>query len=327
MKKLKNIFNYLKNRFIKWYHSFKSLKLIQKLIYYNVIIIFIVAVALVQRISNLALLAFPIIYILLVIYSFINNLSWRKTFNSNIFIFGSKGTGKDMLMQAGVYFSKRKTDFISNMDYGYSCKVLDDLSLVMDIENTFSNLVENNIKVIDKKDIYEGKHLLISDASIYFPSHEDTLLKRTYPSFPLFYALSRQLYDMPVVVNTQVNGRLWKSLREQVQDGYVQAIKTSGFGFIWSSIPILRNYVFVKYRYYEKEESAIRGMLPFKKVALLNKGIDQVYLTAGGATKEMYQAENGKISEKFVIMKKSKIVYDTREFHKKIFGYTYVKED
>lgn len=312
----------------KWFNSINDLNSIQKIIYFYCIMLFIVLIGLLTRLLALKYIILLIIALFLIInlYVWFTNRRWAKLFLTNIFIFGGKGKGKDMLMQQGIYFNRKKSNFISNVDYGYNTQVLTNLNDVMNIENTFNNLIENNIHIILKKIQFEGKVLVISDASVYFPSHEDTMLKKHYPSFPLFYALSRQLYNMPVVVNTQVNGRLWKSLREQVQDGYVEALGTYGFGLIWSSIPILRNYVYVKQRFYEKEDSAVRGLLPFKKVAFVNKGLDHIYLTAGGATKEMYEAENGLIRESITIIKKDKIVYDDREFHLKFFGYRFKKE-
>lgn len=258
------------------------------------------------------------------LFIWLNNNWFKKMVNNNIFIFGVKGSGKDLLMQSAVYYNRKNKEYLSNMDFGYSSKKVDNLHQVLSLgDNTFRNLVEDDVKLINKKIGLEGKVFLLSDASIYFPSHEDSALKKAYPSFPLFYAISRHLYNMPFVVNTQVNGRLWKSLREQVQDGYIQAIKTIGKreSYFWNALPVLKNYLVVKMRYYEKEESAVNGLLPFSKVAIVNKLSDKtIYMTSAGATEEQYNAQNGVIKEKFIIINKKHIKYDDRHFHELYFG-------
>lgn len=310
--------------------KFKDLSITQKIIYINVIVLlFILHVFLFAVITKYLTFIWAIIiniipYLVGLILIWWNNLTFKKLFISNLFIFGVKGSGKDLLMQSGIYLNRKKHQFLSNMEFGYSCTKVNDLTEVLSLgNNTFRTLVDGKPELIEKKNYMEGKIFVLSDASIYFPSHEDTALKKQYPSYPLFYAISRHLYNMPFVVNTQVNGRLWKSLREQVQDGYVQALYTLGKreSFIWNSIPILNKYLFVKYRYYEKEESAVNGLLPFKKVAIVNRFSDKtVYMTSAGATQEQYHAAHGKIKEGFVIIKKSNVKYDDRHFHKMFFG-------
>lgn len=310
--------------------KFKDLTITQKIIYINISIFLVILHILLFAILNkyLSLLWSIIIlfipYIIILILIWWNNLSFKKLFINNLFIFGVKGAGKDLLMQSGIYFNRKNYKFLSNMDFGYSCTKIDDLTEVFSLgNNTFRTLVDGKPEIIEKKEFMEGKVFVLSDASIYFPSHEDTALKKQYPSYPLFYAISRHLYNMPFIVNTQVNGRLWKSLREQVQDGYVQALYTLGKreSFLWNSIPILNKYLFVKYRYYEKEESAVNGLLPFRKIAIVNKISDKtVYMTSAGATQEQYNAAHGKIKEGFVIINKKHIKYDNRHFHKLFFG-------
>ena len=323
IKYAKKLFSYLLNKYKSWRLSFDKLSLIQKTIYlYCLVFIFIVFALLFRYFNYWTFAIIAGVVVVFYIILFIKRQQFVKLFDSNIFIFGTKGAGKDLLMQAGVYYSRKKTEFVSNMDYGYSCQKVDNIYNLFSLApNTYKSLIENEVVEVVKKSNLEGKTLLLSDASIYMPSHEDIYLNKSYPSFPLFYAISRHLYNMPIVVNTQVNGRLWKKLREQVQDGYIQALNTKGNGFIWSCVPILRNYLKVTYRYYEKEDSAIAGLLPFKKIAVLNTIADKtVYMTSAGATKEMYEASNGIIYDGSIYLKKSKIVYDTRHFHKVFFG-------
>ena len=257
-----------------------------------------------------------------------------KKMSTNLFIFGPKGSGKDLIMQKSIYLKydthtlikyllnrNRKTP-LANDDYGYGTKFIEPKEVFNLYPNTYANLIESEIVLIEKKDDFEGRDYYLTDSAIYFPSQEDSKLNKEYPSFPLFYATSRHLYDMNIIVNTQVNSRLWKKLREQVQDGYIEAITNYGWSPLMESIPIIRNYVFIQCRYYSKLESAELGLLPFKKIAIINKMTDQtIYMTTAGATEEQYKAQNGIIRDMTIILNKRHIKYDTRVFHKKFFGY------
>ena len=257
-----------------------------------------------------------------------------KKKSTNLFIFGPKGSGKDLIMQKSIYLKydthtlikyllnrNRKTP-LANDDYGYGTKFIEPKEVFNLYPNTYANLIESEIVLIEKKDDFEGRDYYLTDSAIYFPSQEDSKLNKEYPSFPLFYATSRHLYDMNIIVNTQVNSRLWKKLREQVQDGYIEAITNYGWSPLMESIPIIRNYVFIQCRYYSKLESAELGLLPFKKIAIINKMTDQtIYMTTAGATEEQYKAQNGIIRDMTIILNKRHIKYDTRVFHKKFFGY------
>ena len=257
-----------------------------------------------------------------------------KKKSTNLFIFGPKGSGKDLIMQKSIYLKydthtlikyllnrNRKTP-LANDDYGYGTKFIEPKEVFNLYPNTYANLIESEIVLIEKKDDFEGRDYYLTDSAIYFPSQEDSKLNKEYPSFPLFYATSRHLYDMNIIVNTQVNSRLWKKLREQVQDGYIEAITNYGWSPLMESIPIIRNYVFIQCRYYSKLESAELGLLPFKKIAIINNMTDQtIYMTTAGATEEQYKAQNGIIRDMTIILNKRHIKYDTRVFHKKFFGY------
>ena len=257
-----------------------------------------------------------------------------KKMSTNLFIFGPKGSGKDLIMQKSIYLKydthtlikyllnrNRKTP-LANDDYGYGTKFVEPKEVFNLYPNTYANLIESEIVLIEKKDDFEGRDYYLTDSAIYFPSQEDSKLNKEYPSFPLFYATSRHLYDMNIIVNTQVNSRLWKKLREQVQDGYIEAITNYGWSPLMESIPIIRNYVFIQCRYYSKLESAELGLLPFKKIAIINNMTDQtIYMTTAGATEEQYKAQNGIIRDMTIILNKRHIKYDTRVFHKKFFGY------
>ena len=296
-------------------------------------IFYIILSAMLKENTKWLLLAIIIISLLVIIKLSMNSHFLKKK-STNLFIFGAKGDGKDMLIQKSVYLKydthtvlkyflnrNRKTP-LANDDYGYGTRVIEPKEIFNLAPNTYANLIESKIKLIDKVDDFEGRDYYLTDSAVYFPSQEDSRLNKEYPSFPLFYALSRHLYNMNIIVNTQVGGRLWKKLREQVQDGYIEALGTTGFSKLSNAIPLMRKFAIIKCRYYSKLESAERGLLPFMKLAVLNKVMDKtVYMTNAGATEEQYRAENGIIKDLTIIMNKNHIKYDTRIFHEKMFGY------
>jgi len=315
-----------------WYQSIYSMKWYQQMIYWILILeIFIITVVLLSGLVGRIILGVIILGIIIIRFKlWFNNRRLGKITQDDIFIFGAKGNGKGLLMQLSIikkyrgWLKRKRPKPLSNIDYGYDTIVESPKKVFSLYPNTYKNLIEDDIKTIIKNDNYEGRDYYLDDASVYFPSHEDNKLNKEYPSLPLFYALSRHLYNMSIIVNTQINSRLWLKFREQVQDGYIEALKNIGWGRFFSSIPILRNYVFVKMRYYQKLESAEQGLLPFKKVAFLNEALGDIYITAGGATKEVYQATNGEIFEQWCLIKKSHLKYDTRIFHEKLFGYKWL---
>ena len=90
-------------------------------------------------------------------------------------------------------------------------------------------------------------------------------------------------------------------------------------------IPILNYFVYSKYIYHELPKSA--DMLPFSAKGLLNKGAKDLYLTGGQATKEVYEASNGKIKYGHLLQLKKSICYDTRFFHLLVYGHRHYKAD
>lgn len=91
-----------------------------------------------------------------------------------------------------------------------------------------------------------------------------------------------------------------------------------GWGYWWNCLPILNAFVYTKYIYHELAKSSDK--LPFKAIGAINEGVKHGYLTSGQATKEVYEAENGVIRYGFTLQKKNKISYDTRYFHRVVYG-------
>lgn len=217
-----------------------------------------------------------------------------------------------------------KPNYLSNIDYGYGARIvtLDEFRLYKKStmkELTFTDFIHDSKDIYCKKvKSFEGKNLYLSDGQIMFPSayHNDLLKK--YPSFPIFMSLAGQLYNMVIDNNSQVASQLWDKLRNQ-QDKYINVIETyPRFKSILSKIrkylPVFRNYMFIKLRYYEMYESFERGLLPYQNSA----GI-----TNRALVKQMqkeYESQNGKIYSNIVVLKMKDIKYDSRYFHEVVFG-------
>ncbi|MDE6401239.1 MAG: hypothetical protein K2L54_01355, partial [Clostridiales bacterium] len=88
----------------------------------------------------------------------------------------------------------------------------------------------------------EGCDAYVSDGGIYLPCHYNKELNAKYPSMPIAFALSGQLYDMNVHLNTQALNRPWDKLREQA-DSYIQVLRTIPHGeYLYTKIVGYDNY-------------------------------------------------------------------------------------
>lgn len=221
-----------------------------------------------------------------------SNMLWHFK-HCNVIVAGKKGSGKDLLFQWVI--NKRKDFYYANIPYGHKHKVIK-LKSVSCEPNNYETIVNDMIEKT-KHMFKEGKDIYISDIGIYLPSYMDSKLYVKFPSMPVFYAMSRQLYDNNVHCNTQNLERGWKALREQA-DFYVQVKRTYKlFGFIFIT----------KFYTYDNYESARRNILPIK-VRHFNK--------YSKAEVDVYNATNGDIRKGWLIQFKSALHYDTRYFEK-----------
>lgn len=221
----------------------------------------------------------------------------REFDRSNVIVYGKIGRGKGLTTQYVI--NHRKKPFYSNIPYveegnPKQITILDNLKEVSCGENDYKHIVEGNIKKTPHKFV-ESSDIFIDDIGVYLPSYMDSLLYKYYPSMPILYAMSRQLYDMHIHCNTQSLERGWKALREQA-DFYVKAVCTYKlFGFIFITKLIT----------YDKYESAKANLCPIK-TSLFNK--------YAKAEKELYIAQNGEIKSGYIIQFKKDLHYDTRYF-------------
>lgn len=219
--------------------------------------------------------------------------------SSNVIVTGKQGRAKDVLFSWVI--NKRKEEHLSNIVYNeYTQKIaLKDFELT---HNDYKTFISGKVNLETKKD-FENKDFYISDGGVYLPSQMDSILHKEYKSLPIAYALERQLYNAHIHVNCQCLERLWKALREQA-DYYVHMRKKP---------LILPHFLVVFTREYDKYESAKQLLLPLGTL-MFNK--------YSKAQKKQYDSTNGFIKDGLIIIPKRILKYDTREFHKIIFGQT-----
>ena len=210
----------------------------------------------------------------------------------NCIVCGKKGSGKDLVFQYVI--NKRKDTHYANIPYGDKTNVIE-LKDVSCAPNDYEHIVNGNISQTEHK-FMEGKDIYISDIGIYLPSYMDSKLYVKFPSMPVLYALSRQLYDNNIHCNTQNIERGWKALREQA-DFYVRVRYTRRFfGFLITRM--------TTYDRYQSAKDDVR----FVKSRFMNK--------YSKADVDIYNAEHGEIRDGIIIQRIKRIKYDTRYFEK-----------
>lgn len=222
----------------------------------------------------------------------------KKLFDKHsVAISGPKGKGKDMLM--GNVIARRKAPYyISNTDYCIPKKKHIKLNLNQFMtENRYDNFIRNKIKpyyypYADNIDIY------IADCGIYFPAQYNGELNRDYKDFPTFMALSRHLGNCYVHTNCQAPNRVWDKIREQ-SDIYITCL----------SCKVIGKYVFQRIRLYERYDSYVAQIQPFRSMHKLGRG----NVERENESHLNYVNTHGRIRDRLLIYK-NKTNYDTRLF-------------
>lgn len=230
---------------------------------------------------------------LIIKYQVFKNYLLRQFKQCNVIVAGKKGRGKDLLFQYVI--NKRKDYYYSNISYGGKKKIIH-LTDVSTYPNDYNKLITDNVEKTLHK-FKDGKDIYISDIGNFLPSYMDSTLYKKFPSMPIFYSLSRHLYDSNVHCNTQNMERGWKALREQA-DFYVQVRKTTKiFGFIFVTYMVT----------YDRYDSAKQNLNPLK-TRMFNKFSKAQY--------DLFVAQHGTIKSGFIIQFKNNLKYDTRAFEK-----------
>lgn len=218
----------------------------------------------------------------------------------SVSVFGQRGTGKDVLF--GNVIARRKKPYTSNLDYGGIFTPLD-LNLLNMNGNTYRQLISGNPIPYEYPEALKGNDIYISDVGVYLPSQFCNELNRDYKGLPLFFALSRQIgRGMNVHCNTQFLGRPWDKLREQ-SDIYINTRKCIFLGKL----------VLMKVRLYEKYESALATVPPFRmrRPILGNSTSRMLYETH----RDSYINSHGEIKQ-FWIVFLNRSQHDTYYFEK-----------
>ena len=241
-----------------------------------------------------------LIFLLVVFYKhFTTRKRIKDAFVSgSVMVSGRKRFGKDVLFQDMI--NARKEPYFANIDYGNDYTHIDMKDLLLG-DNDYKSFIDGKVTKCEKISKLEGHDIYISDGGVYLPSQMDSYLHKIYPSFPITYALSGHMYNNGIHVNTQRLDRVWKALREQA-DYFVRMRKRC------LKLPF---FIVLFTTEYDKYESAVQELSPMKST-LFNK--------YSKAEKELYKAQHGFIKDGLIIVSKRSLHYDTRAFHKVIFG-------
>lgn len=245
---------------------------------------------------KIILLLSVIIFLIYFIYvRFINTLIIRKFFKSTgIMVCGKRGKGKDTLFS---YIAHNKK---------HNCNIkLNDKTNIISlneicIPGLSRQLLVNGVKGYCNFEDFQkfDNPTFISDSGIYFPSYDDAQLKKEYPSFAITIAIWRHLYESGCHFNCQVNSRLWKVLREQIEDTIMCLSCKRGL-----------LYTKLKVRYYESPRDAELGLKPLKNNLIRSNSEIKV--------------ENSRrwiIKDYTLLIPNRKITHDTRAFKKEVFN-------
>lgn len=252
-----------------------------------------------RAIVVVAIVLGALVLLFLLFMSWLNKKRLCARFRANnVIVFGRKGKGKDLIFQEVI--RKRGERYRANIDYGYDLVEIVDGRYCNVDPNTYKDFIEGSVQKIEKAPDSEGVDVYFSDAGIMFPSQMDSALHKQFPSFPIYYALSRHLYGNNVHCNTQALGRVWKALREQA-DYYVRA----------DGIIRLPFFLVARFTTYTKYETACRDE-DVVKIRLFNK--------FSKAETDTMNASRGEVKKGFFFIRKRSIKYDTRYFHRVLFG-------
>lgn len=234
---------------------------------------------------------------------YINTARLRAVYKSyGIVTVGKRGKGKDVLH---AFLTHNKPHY-SNIYYNDKTHLIDLKALEIGISPDML-LTGNYTADTARKVLKDGVPVFVSDGGIYLPSWLDSSLKKHYPSMPVSYALWRQLYDSGLHINTQVFSRLWLLLREQAECCVMcLGVRFLGFKkFGW---------VYGKIRIYERWQDCENGLKPLKNRSAMPLA------SASGDVQKVENSRRGEIKQYSYLFPIRWLKFDTRDFHKKIFG-------
>lgn len=234
--------------------------------------------------------------IIFLVINKIHSKSLIKKFKSgNVIVSGLRGRGKDLVFC--YIINKRKENYISNVEYSSprkKYKWFEFSKRVWELNgNGYKNFMDGEVK----KYVYpypDGIDYYISDCGIYFPAHMHKQLDKEESGAPIFQALSRQIADCNIHLNSQKRNRIWDKMREQ-----------SDLNIVMRGAKVIGKIIFMKWTEYDNEESA-------------EKQIKKPFFGIGKKARERklnFETNNGKIKNSWVFGLLP-FNYDSRRFKK-----------
>ena len=246
----------------------------------------------------------------------------RKMFRQgNVSVSGLRGRGKDMLIANVIARDDRP--YISNVDY--NCKKNTFLPLDMEklnILNSYRNFIYGNINAY-KYPYPEGVDIYISDVGIYFPSQYNGELNKEFKQFPAFMALSRQIADCNVHINSQALNRPWDKLREQ-SDMYIvcNGCHYSGKLKVFKHSRLFGRFVLQRVTVYTQYDAANASVEPYEHIkapVTISSKVRAEYKARDKAAFRQFKEDHGHI-RRYWLFYRNKSDYDTRYFKQLLRG-------
>lgn len=228
-------------------------------------------------------------------WRYINTSIIKKYFNKlSIVVCGKRGKGKDTLMSYIAYKKPHNCNFMLQNNTNLiklNELIIPNISREKLVNGTFTPIERDKYKKFDNI-------TFISDCQLYFPNYEDSILKKEYKELPIVWATWRHLYNSGLHWNTQNFERLWKVMREQIDDTIMclECVR----GMIYTKL---------KVRYYERGKDAIEGLKPLKH---------NLFHTP--TEKEIELSKRWLIKDFTLLIPNRMINHDTHYFHRVIFG-------
>lgn len=222
----------------------------------------------------------------------------------NVSVFGLRGTGKDVLF--GNVIARRKSPYVSNIDYGYEFYPFDYSKV--DVCNSYKNFLTGKINPYTWT-YPMGADIYLSDCGIYFPAQYCNELNRDYKSLATYIALSRQVSHNNVHTNAQALGRVYDKLREQ-SETYIMCL--------FCKVLFGGRLVIQGIRIYDKYQSAVDRVKPFTMRLSLKQKNDPVARTNYQLHRDNFQNSHGSIRDHLLI-------YVNKSKHDTYFFETYLK--
>lgn len=233
----------------------------------------------------------------------------------NVSVSGLRGRGKDMLIANVIARDNRP--YISNVDYNSKKNTWIPLDMSkLDIKNSYKNFIAGNINEY-RYPYPEGVDIYISDVGIYFPSQYNGELNREFKHFPAFMALSRQIADCNVHINSQALNRPWDKLREQ-SDIYILCNSCFYFGKnkLISRIPFVSRFVLQRVTVYNQYNAANDGVEPYEHIKTpvsISGKVRAEYKARDRAALREFRENHGSI-RRYWLFYRNISSYDTRYF-------------